>query len=154
MNTSKQSLLTSWKTGNLKVLAWQQPVYQSQEQPCNKTCCHGNKAQWPFSWETRQTWMFPWKQSQLLIIQPLTFLGYRRSCQWRRWSPCCLSSPGSECRMPGCRSVATDDAGWSDGPWETDLCRKRWRRHSLGRLTVPSTDSVQSLLLLESNQTL
>lgn len=31
-----------------------------------------------------------------------TFLGCRQSCRWRRWSPCCPSSPGSECRIADC----------------------------------------------------
>lgn len=90
--------------------------------------------------------MFPWKQSQ-----SLTFLGCRRSYQWRHWSPCCLSSPGSGCRMPGCRLVATDDAGWSDGPWETDLCVRR-NRGSCQRLTVPSIDSASSLLAVNREE--
>lgn len=90
--------------------------------------------------------MFPWKQSQ-----SLTFLGCRRSYQWRHWSPCCLSSPGSGCRMPGCRSVATDDAGWSDGLWESDLCARR-SRGSCQRLTVPSIDSTRSLLVVNREE--
>lgn len=81
--------------------------------------------------ERGQTGVFLWKQSQ-----SLTFLGCRRSCQWRRWSPCCLSSPDSGCRMPGLHSVATGDAGWSGAPWETDLRS----RSGCQRLTVPPTD--------------
>lgn len=75
--------------------------------------------------------MFPWKQSQ-----SLTFLGCRQSCRRRRWSPCCLSSPDSGCRMPGLHSVATGDAGWSDALWGTDLCG----RSDCQKLTVPPTD--------------
>lgn len=75
-----------------------------------------------------QTAVFPWKQRQ-----SLTFLGCRQSCQRRRWSPSCLSSPDSGCRMPDLHSVATGDAGWSDALWETDLCG----RSDCQRLTVP-----------------
>lgn len=64
-------------------------------------------------------------ESTAPLPQPLTFLGYRRSCRWRRWSPSCRSSPGSGCRTPGYHPVATDDAGWSDEALETDLCKQR-----------------------------
>lgn len=84
--------------------------------------------------------MFPWKQSQ-----SLTFLGCRQSCQRRRWSPCCLSFPGSGCRMPGLHSVTTGDAGWSDGLWETGLCG----RSGCQRLTVPPTDRTPILQQLD-----
>lgn len=53
--------------------------------------------------------------------------------------------------MPGCRLVATDDAGWSDGLWETDLCARR-SRGSCQRLTVPSIDSASSLLVVNREE--
>lgn len=97
---------------------------------------------WPRSEETGQTGVFPWKQSQ-----SLTFLGCRRSCRWRRWSPCCLSSPGSGCHRPGCRSVATGGAGWSDELWETDLWGggQRW----LSKITAPSVGRVTPSLAVD-----
>lgn len=87
-----------------------------------------------------QTAVFPWKQSQ-----SLTFLGCRQSCQRRCWSPCCLSSPGSGCRMPGLHLVATGDAGWSDALWETDLCG----RSDCQMLTVSPTDRTPILQQLD-----
>ena len=83
-----------------------------------------------------QTAVFPWKQSQ-----SLTFLGCRQSCQRRRWSPCCLSSPGSGCHTLGLRPAATGDAGWSDALWEADLCG----RGGCQRLLAPPTGATPIL---------
>lgn len=118
MTRLRQGWKKSQQTCSLGTKHWERKKKEMETKVSSWTAV--NWVQWPFSWEkSGQTWVFPWKQSQ-----SLTFLGYRRSCRWRRWSPCCLSSPGSGCRTPGCRSVAAGGAGWSDGLWETDLCRE------------------------------